>query len=151
MPTNHLPSEVLLKQLRLLFIAMLTGQLLLLVIIGSIVISKQSTQFWYTNQASFIILGLTTLTSISAIIIPCSQLRKLRTEKDDDKLYAGYRTICIIRWTLLESGVMISTIGAYFFNQPVLLLFGISGIVLFILHYPTERKLFDELRLGFKY
>lgn len=151
MKNDPLPSDLLLSQLKLIFLALLIGQILLLLIIGLLILPDYWSDFWVTDLRTWIILVLVVILAFAANIISRNRLRKLRSEKDDAMLYAGYRSTCILKWALLELCAFLGAISAYQYQQPLLLFVGVCGFIVFALNYPSEKRMFEELRLGFKY
>ncbi|MGL5888472.1 MAG: hypothetical protein ACRC3B_01225, partial [Bacteroidia bacterium] len=88
---------------------------------------------------------------LAGIMVPRKMLVPLRGEKDDEKLYSGYRTVCLIRWALHEAAVLICVAGIIIERQPSLFIPAAVSLLVFALLFPTRDKMFSELHLGFRY
>ncbi|MFN8715322.1 MAG: hypothetical protein ACK5Z2_20915 [Bacteroidota bacterium] len=154
MPVEPLPSDKLLSQLKVLFGALLSGQ----VLFGAVTVfilygspeAVQPFSFGATTLSGLIPLAAAMLL-IAGTLVPRKMLIPLRGEKDDAKLYSGYRSVCLVRWALHEAAVLICLAGTIIERQPSLFIPAAISLLVFALLFPTRDKLFAELHLGFRY
>ncbi|MGL5892234.1 MAG: hypothetical protein ACRC3B_20235, partial [Bacteroidia bacterium] len=94
MPVDPLPSDKLLNQLKVLFGALLSGQLLFGAVTAFLLYGSpedvQPFAFGATTLSGVIPLAAAMLI-LAGIFVPRKMLVPLRGEKDDAKLYSGYR------------------------------------------------------------
>jgi hypothetical protein len=154
MPVEPLPSDKLLNQLKLLFGALLSGQVLFGAVTAFLLYGSpepvQSFAFGATTLSGVIPLAAAMLI-VAGTLVPRRMLVPLRGEKNDEKLYAGYRTLCLVRWALHEAAVLICLAGTIIERQPSLLIPAAVALLVFALLFPTRDKMFSELHLGFRY
>lgn len=153
MPVKPLPSDQLLDQLRVLFIALLFGQVLFGgVVAASLVLGDEPLPPFSVERTMLLILLLVAAVLFSTgYYVPRTMLKKLRGEKDDAKLYAGYRSVCLVRWAMYETATLLCITGAFLEHQLAYFIPASIALLLFALLYPTRDKMFAELQLGFKY
>ncbi|MCA6361399.1 MAG: hypothetical protein IM638_00040 [Bacteroidetes bacterium] len=153
MRVDPLPSDALLKQLKVLFGALLTGQLMFFAGMGFMLFSQteKSIAFSFDGKYTLVLMLVSAVVLAAGVFVPRKMLATLRTEKDDAKLYAGYRSVCIVRWAMHEAAVIICLAGAFLDTQPAMFIPAGVAFLLFCTLFPTRDKLFSELHLGFRY
>lgn len=154
MPVDPLPSDKLIIGLKKLFLYLLIGQF----VIGAVACfilytgSAPVQDFSFGNSTEVtIILVIAALLIIAGIVVPRKMLVTLRGEKDDTRLYAGYRKVVSIRWALHEAATLICLVSGYRMREPELLCAALIAFLIFCSLYPSRDKMFSELRLGFRY
>ncbi|MCU0435065.1 MAG: hypothetical protein MUC87_16525 [Bacteroidia bacterium] len=153
MRVDPLPSDSLVKQLKVLFGAMLMGQVMFFGVVGFLLYSSPELvkPFSFDGKYSIILPLISAVMLATGAFVPRKMLTRLRAEKDDAKLYAGYRSVCVVRWALHEAAVIVCLAGAYLDFQPSLFIPAGVAFLFFCTLFPTRDRMFSELHLGFRY
>jgi hypothetical protein len=153
MRVDPLPSDALLWQLKLLFGALLTGQVMFFGGVGFMLFSQpeNTSAFSLEGKYTLVLMLVSAVLLATGLFVPRKMLTALRAEKDDAKLYAGYRSVCLVRWAMHEAAVIVCLAGAFLEMQPSMLIPAGVAFLLFCTLFPTRNKMFSELHLGFRY
>lgn len=153
MRVDPLPSDALLKQLKVLFGALLMGQVMFFGVVGFMLFSQpeKTSAFSFDGKYTLVLMLVSAVILVAGTFVPRKMLTNLRGEKDDVKLYAGYRSLSVVRWAMHEAAVIICLAGAFLELQPAMLIPAGVAFLLFCTLFPTRDKLFSELQLGFRY
>lgn len=153
MRVDPLPSDALLKQLKVLFGALLMGQVMFFGVVGFMLFSQpeKTSAFSFDGKYTLVLMLVSAVILVAGTFVPRKMLTNLRGEKDDVKLYAGYRSLSLVRWAMHEAAVIICLAGAFLELQPAMLIPAGVAFLLFCTLFPTRDKMFSELHLGFRY
>ena len=138
------------KAFNILFIALMTGQILFAIIIfiltaftnGKIILQQEAQLFTYIVAALMFI----------CIAINWSLFKKrielIREEPELSKQLNDYRALYIMRFALAEVPTLFSIIIVFITGNQLIWLFVVIGILSGILLRPSKERLIKELQLG---
>ncbi|MDO9254642.1 MAG: hypothetical protein Q7U54_03945 [Bacteroidales bacterium] len=142
-----------LKGLRIMYFALAMGIVLFLLIAIFLIRSNgafSETDLSITQRIPFLI-TIVVLTGASfiayRIIIP-PKLEAIKTLPTLDRKLTAWRVLYILQGALIEAPAFFATVLFLLLGVSVLLVWPITGIVLFLLSQPTREKLISEANLS---
>jgi hypothetical protein len=139
-----------LKAIRILYFAMLAGQLLFAITIIALV----ETGFVTGNNNSLLPIGQVAVIVIAIVSIPASfflfrkRLSEIDPEEDLEKKLEKYRAALIIRLALCQMPTMFAVIVYFITNDHSFLWMIIILISNFLFIYPSNNKIISSLQLN---
>jgi hypothetical protein len=134
-----------LRSLRIMFSALLAGQVLFCGIVSFLVFDKDVTPGQFPEALAWGVTGVVVLTTstLSAIIFRM-RIAAVAERSLPERLQA-YRPASLLRWSLLESGVFLAAAMTFATGQLLLLLPGLLPLFLFVITYPSNMRIATEL------
>ena len=133
-----------LKTLNVLFFALLTGQIMILIIL---IFLSPNTEF--INSPPFATIGA--LLMVTQVLLSSYLFKKKLSEIPNhaaiEEKLSKYRTAYIIRWAILESAVLINGVLFFLSENQLNLIFASVVLVVFIISRPSKPTIFNDLDL----
>ncbi|MDP4252570.1 MAG: hypothetical protein Q8938_01085 [Bacteroidota bacterium] len=140
-----------LKALRILFLALLAGQVML----GSIAVlinALRGSALAADPDLARIFLIL--VPAVAVVLTGCShilfrkRLEEIRQMTDSDALFLAYRAACIVRWALSEVPSLLAIIAYLLTGKTLLLAIAVALVIHFAIAYPSKDRVMADLQMS---
>jgi len=135
--------------LRILFFAMMFGQIAFICIIGWLRTRPDYSQNFTDNK---MLLGAIALVSALAVLLAfklyASKIKLAQEAGATQEKVTIYKTGNIIRWAILEAMVLLNLIMFFVMGDFNFMLFGLAAFLIFLSTMPTGQRAMRELGLG---
>ena len=137
-----------LKTLQIIFIGLITGQILFLGVCLFLQSGNQPVEQTMNSSLFFIALGLATIGIIGSRAIYSSRINKLQTLENTQQKLDGWRTTFIIRMAMLEAPTLLCVVGLLLEEQRVFLFLALVLLFFQALNFPNKNKIQSDLNLN---
>lgn len=142
-------NKDIIKTTQIIFWAILTGQIVFLVIAVFLV---QSSKIEANPELTFILMIVILMLVIPAIVVGPMVYRTLLTKSlhkksVEDKLIA-FRQNTIIKLALIEAPVLFSLVSFIITGNYIFAVIALAVLVLFVFHKPTTEKFAEDYKLS---
>ena len=142
-------SQKYFKELRILHLALLVGQVLISGILYSMTIGeKRTTGLDFSDIYSFIVPGAIVFGFVASSIVFKRLVEKAKEEKDLKDKLGAYRGASIAKWGLLEGSTMIALILFFISGNLTFLMMGGAMIAYFASTGSSIDKTIEDLALN---
>lgn len=147
MPAIEQTSKDYFKELTILHLAMLVGQVLMAAILYYIHEGNYTSGLDFRNIFSILVLAAVIIGFAGSFFIPKKMIEKAKTSKDLKEKMGRYRAALVVKWAFLESGTMVPLILFYITGNLTFLMMGGAMIAFFASTNPSPKKAIQELNL----
>jgi hypothetical protein len=142
------PNDI--KAIRVLYFALLAGQLLFAILVSVLVetgvLSNGVQSVTSIFQVAVLVIAATTVPA--SFFIFRKRLSDVSAEKTLDKKLEKYRAALILRMALCEMPALFAIIAYFLTHNRSFLWMTILLIINFLFIYPTNSRIIDQLQLG---
>ncbi|MBI1225146.1 MAG: hypothetical protein GC192_07885 [Bacteroidetes bacterium] len=138
------------QQLQVLHGAMMMGAVLIAVFLGFMMTSDGAVADFAGLMKGFLLIAMVLMAAeISASnLIWRSRQAKIPATNDPAVKWMHYRTSCIIRWALLEGGVLISVVLTFLEQNLAGFCIAAVGLVFLLMAKPSRDYVADQYRIS---
>jgi hypothetical protein len=140
-----------LKALRILYFALLAGQVMLgliAVLLNALVDFSRNAD---PGLASIFLIAVPALGIVfagSSHLVFRKRLDAIRELTDFPAQFQAYRAACIIRWTMAEGPALLAIISYLLTGKVLLLAIAVALVIHFALTYPSKDRIISDLQLS---
>lgn len=136
------------NSLKIIHLGLQLGPLLFLAIIHFALIEPASSDAALGEVFRYLIPAFAVMIIFSGRIITNKMLQVVKGETDLEKKLMTYRSVSIVRWTLVEGITLFAVVGYFLTGLPTLSLVALALSAYFFTLRPTPELLITELELN---